>query len=146
MYQHKLGITYTTSQTPGKIGRFDVKSEKKTPSDSKKRGKGFGGGNNVWRESFAKLSNALNVLQVKFDCGEGNERGRLLERIRLTTAYLSTKLEGGGDVKTSIRNGKVFKPPWPDPVGPNVAATKAIVQAEYGTRAKRVEIGGFTEI
>ena len=54
-------------------------------------------------------------------------------------AYLSTKLEGGGDVKTSIQNGKVFEPPWPDPVGPNVAATKAMLQAEYGTRAKRVE-------
>ena len=59
--------------------------------------------------------------------------------IRLTTAYLSTKLKGGGDVETSIRNGKVFKPAWPDPVGPNPAATKAMLQAEYGTRAKRVE-------
>ena len=59
--------------------------------------------------------------------------------MRLTTAYLSTKLEGGGDVETSIRNGKVFEPPWPDPVGPNPAATKAMLQAEYGTRAKRVE-------
>ena len=54
-------------------------------------------------------------------------------------AYLSTKIEGGGDVKTSIRNGKVFELAWPDPVGPNVAATKAMLQAEYGTRAKRVE-------
>ena len=49
------------------------------------------------------------------------------------------KLEGGGDVKTSIRNGKVFKPAWPDPVGPNPATTKAMLQAEYWTRAKRVE-------
>ena len=53
--------------------------------------------------------------------------------------YLSTKLEGGGNVKTSIRNGKVFEPPWPDPVIPNMAATKAMLQAEYGTRSKRVE-------
>ena len=59
--------------------------------------------------------------------------------MRLTTAYLSTKLEGGGDIETSIRNGKVFKPPWPDPVGPNPVATKAMLQVEYGTRAKRVD-------
>ena len=38
-----------------------------------------------------------------------------------------------------IRNRKVFEPSWPDPVGPNVAATKAMLQAEHGTRAKRVE-------
>ena len=38
-----------------------------------------------------------------------------------------------------MRNGKVFKPTWPDLVGPNPAATKAMLQAEYGTRAKRVE-------
>ena len=55
------------------------------------------------------------------------------------TAYLSTKLEGGGDVKMSIRNGKVFDPAWPDPVGPNPAAIKAMLQVEYGMRAKRVE-------
>ena len=55
------------------------------------------------------------------------------------TAYLSMKLEGGGNVKTLIRNRKLFEPPWPDPVGPNVAATKAILQAEWGTREKRVE-------
>ena len=62
-----------------------------------------------------------------------------MECLRLTTAYLSTKLEGDGDVKTSIRNGKVFGPAWPDPVGPIPAATKAVLQVEYGTRAKRVE-------
>ena len=39
----------------------------------------------------------------------------------------------------SIRNGKVFEPPWPDPVVPNVVATKAMLQAEYGTRTKRME-------
>ena len=57
----------------------------------------------------------------------------------MTTAYLSTKIEGGGDVETLIRNGKVFEPAWPDPVGPNPAATKAMLQAEYKTRTKRVE-------
>ena len=57
----------------------------------------------------------------------------------MTTAYLSTKLEGGGNVKTSIRNGKVFDPAWPDPVGPNTAAMNDMLQAEYGTRVKRVE-------
>ena len=55
------------------------------------------------------------------------------------TAYLITKLEGGGNVKMSIRNGKVFEPTWTEPVGPNPEATKAILQAEYGTREKRVE-------
>ena len=48
-------------------------------------------------------------------------------------------LEGGGDVETSIWNGKVFELAWPDPVGPNPAATKAMLRAEYGTREKRVE-------
>ena len=52
---------------------------------------------------------------------------------------MSTKLKGGGNVKTSIRNGKVFEPPWQELVGPNVETTKAMLQAEYGTRAKRVE-------
>ena len=62
-----------------------------------------------------------------------------MECIRLTTAYLSTKLKGGGNVETSIQNGKVFEPACPDPVGPNPAATKAMLQAEYRTRARRVE-------
>ena len=38
-----------------------------------------------------------------------------------------------------IQNGKVFEPAWTDPVGPNLAATKAILQADYRTRVKRVE-------
>ena len=54
-------------------------------------------------------------------------------------AYLSTKLEGGDKAETSIRNGKVFEPAWPDPVGPNLADTKAMLQAEYKTREKRVD-------
>ena len=107
--------------------------------DANKRGKGFGGGNNVQREAFSGTSEAMNALQVKFNCGEGDEGGRLLECIWLMTAYLNTKLEGGGDVKTSIRNGKVFKPAWPDLVVPNPAATKAMLQVEYRTRVKRVE-------
>ena len=57
----------------------------------------------------------------------------------MTTAYLITKLEGSGDVKTLIWNRKVFEPVWIYPVGPNPAATKAMLQAEYGTTAKRVE-------
>ena len=48
----------------------------------------------------------------------------------MTTAYLSTKLEGGGNVKTSIRSGKVFELAWPDPVRPNPEATKTMLQAE----------------
>ena len=116
-----------------------MKSKEKTPSDANKRGKGFGGRNNIRREAFAGTREALNTLQVKFDCGEGNEGGRLTECIRLTTAHLITKLEGGGGVEILIRNSKVFEPPWLDPVGPNVATTKAMLQVEYGTRAKMVE-------
>ena len=123
------GITYTTSRTPGKMGTFDVKNEKKAPTDANKRGKGFGGGNTVRRETFAGTSEALNALQVEFNCGEGNEGGQFSECLQLTTSYLSTNIEGGSDVETSIRNGKVFDPAWPDPVGPNPAATKAMLLA-----------------
>ena len=49
------------------MGRFDVKSEEKTLSDANKRGKGFDSRNNVRREAFSRTSEALNVLQVKFD-------------------------------------------------------------------------------
>ena len=49
------------------------------------------------------------------------------------------KLKGAGDVKKSIQNGKVFELAWPDPVGPNPAATKAMLQAEYRTRANRLK-------
>ena len=52
-----------------------------------------------------------------------------MECLQLTTAYLSTKLEGSGDVEMSIRNRKVFEPAWPNPVGPNPAATKAMLLA-----------------
>ena len=31
------------------MGRFDVKNEEKKPSKAEKRGKVFGGGNNIWR-------------------------------------------------------------------------------------------------
>ena len=53
--------------------------------------------------------------------------------------YLRTKLKGGSDVETSIRNVKVFDPACLDPVRPTPAATKSVLQAEYGTRVKRVE-------
>ena len=62
-----------------------------------------------------------------------------MECILLTTAYLSTKLKGGVDVEKLIWNGKLFEPAWPEPVRPNPAATKAMLQAEYRTRAKRVD-------
>ena len=48
------------------------------------------------------------------------------------------KLEDGGNVKTFIRNGELFEPAWPDPVRPNLAATKSMLQAESSTREKRV--------
>ena len=82
------------------MGRSDVKNEEKAPSDANKRGKGLGGGHNAWREAFPGTSEALNALQVKFDCGEGKEGGRFSDCIRLTAVYLSTKLKGGGDIKT----------------------------------------------
>ena len=103
-----------------------MKNKEEAPSDTNKRGKGFGSGNTVQREAFSGTSEALNALQVKFDCGEGNEGGRFSECLQLTTAYLSTKIEGGSDVETSIRNGKVFKPASPDPFGLNMAATKKL--------------------
>ena len=121
------------------MGRFDVKNKDKAPSDANKRGKIFGSGITVWREAFAGTSKALNALQVKFNCGEVNGGGRFSEYLQLTTAYLSTKLEGDGDVKTSIRNGKVFEPAWPDLVRTNPATTKSMIQAEYGKRDKNVE-------
>ena len=58
-----------------KMGRFNVKNEEKAPTDENKRGKGFGGGNNVRREAFTGTSKALNALQVKFNCREGNKGG-----------------------------------------------------------------------
>ena len=63
------------SRTPGKMGRLDVKSEEKAPSDANKRGKGFDGKNNVRRKAFSGTSEALNALQVKFNSGEGKEGG-----------------------------------------------------------------------
>ena len=60
------------------MGSFDVKNEDKDPSDANKRGKGFGSGNTVRREYFAGTSEALNALQVKFYCGEGNEGGVII--------------------------------------------------------------------
>ena len=49
-------------------------------------------------EDFYGTSEALNVLQLNFDCREGNEGGLFLECLGVTTVYLSTKLEGSGDV------------------------------------------------
>ena len=111
-----------------------MKNEEKAPLDTNKRGKGFGRRKKVWREAFDGTSEALNALQVKLYCGEGNKMGRFSECLHLTTAYLSTRLEGGGDIKTSIRNGKVFDLAWPDP-----AATKAMLHVEYRTRENRVD-------
>ena len=105
-----------------------MKNEEKAPLDANKIGKAFGSGNTVRREAFPGTNKEINVLQVKFDCGEENEGGRFTECLGLTTTYLSTKLEGGGDVKMSIRNGKVFEPVWPDLVGLNPAAKKAMLQ------------------
>ena len=58
------------------MGRLDVKNKEKAPSNANKRGKIFGSGNTVRREAFSGTSEALNALQFKLDCGEGNEGGR----------------------------------------------------------------------
>ena len=101
------------------MGRFNVKNEEKTLSDANKKGRGLGNRNTVWREDFTETSKALNTLQFKFDCGEGNREGRFSECLRVMTAYLNTKLEGDGDVEMSIRNGKFFKPEWSDQLYPH---------------------------
>ena len=41
---------------------------------------------------------------------------------------MSTKLEGGGNVETSIWKGKVFELAWQGPVGPNPTVTKFMLQ------------------
>ena len=66
------------------MGRFDVKNEEKAPLDANNREKGFGGRNNIQREAFSGTSQALNMPQVKFNCGEGNEGGAILG---VCTAY-----------------------------------------------------------
>ena len=76
------------------------------------------------RDVFVRKNKAMNALHAKFYCGEGNKGGRLSEFLILTTACLSTNLEGGEDVKTSIQNRKVFELAWPNPVGPKSGATK----------------------
>ena len=104
-----------------------MKNKEKAPSDTNKKGRGLGSRNTVPSKDFSGMSKSLNALQVKFNCREGNEEGRFLEFLRVTTVNLIMKLEGGGDIKTPIRNGKVFEPAWPDSVG------------QYGTREKRVD-------
>ena len=43
------------------MGRFDLKNTETAPSDANKRGKEFGGRNNVWREAFDGTNEALNA-------------------------------------------------------------------------------------
>ena len=52
-----------------------LKTKRRRHQTQTREDKGFGGGNNVQREAFAGTSEALNALQVKFDCGEGNDGG-----------------------------------------------------------------------
>ena len=124
---------------PGEMGNFDVRNKEKAPSVANRKGRGSTSGNTICRESFTGMSDELNVLQAKFDCGEGNEGGLFLEFLQVTTAYLRMKIKGGEDVETLICNGKSFEPEWPDPVGPTSEATKAMLQEEYGTQVNRVE-------
>ena len=50
----------------------------------------------------------LNALQVKFDCGEGNEGGRFSECVMPMTAYLSTKLkEDEENKRTEVTGGQL---------------------------------------
>ena len=55
------------------MGRFDVKNEETAPLDVNKRGKGFVSRNTFLRENISWTSKAMNALQVKLDCREGNE-------------------------------------------------------------------------
>ena len=50
------------SRTLEKMGRFNVKNEKKAPSNTNKKGKGSGSGNIILREAFSGKSKALNTL------------------------------------------------------------------------------------
>ena len=85
------------------MGKFEVNTKEKAPAGAKNKGRGFASRQAVRRGEFMGSNKALNTLQVNFNCGEGNEGGRFSECLRVTTAYLSTKLEGGGDVNTSIQ-------------------------------------------
>ena len=53
-----------------------MKNKEETPFDANKKVIGFVSGNTVRREDFSGTSEALNALQVKFDCGEVNEGRR----------------------------------------------------------------------
>ena len=61
-----------------------------------------------------------------------------MQFLQVMTIFLRTKLEVGGDIKVSIQNGKFFELECLEPVGPTPAATNAMLQVEYSTRAKRV--------
>ena len=90
------------------MGKSEVKIKEKVTAEGSRKGRGYTSRHTVRRRSFVGTSEALNTLHVKFNCGEGNEGGRFSECLRLTTAYLSMKLEGGGDIETSIWNGTFF--------------------------------------
>ena len=64
-----------------------MKNEEKMPLDANKKGRVFGSGNTVSRADFAGTSKALNAIQVKFDCREGNKGGPFSECPQVTTAY-----------------------------------------------------------
>ena len=61
------------------MGKSDVNTEDKAPSGAYIKGRGFIRRNMVWREAFVGTSEALNTVQVKFDCGEWNEWGQFSE-------------------------------------------------------------------
>ena len=121
--------------------RFDVNNKEKALMDANKIGKEFGSRNTARRESFAGKSEALNALQVNFNCREGNEGDQFSECLQVTTVYLSTKLEGGSDIETLIWNRKVFESALPDPIGPNPAAKKGHAT---GRIRYKIEEGGRT--
>ena len=82
-----------------------MKSEENTPLDTNKRGKGFGSGNNVRREAFTGTSEALNALQVKFDCMGGNNQLHVRPRV---DRFFQNKLENYPYYESIAReNGEV---------------------------------------
>ena len=69
-------------------------NKEKAPSDANKRLKGFGSGKTVHREAFTRTSRALNALQVKFDCGEGNERRTIIGMFTINEHIPEHKAQG----------------------------------------------------
>ena len=63
------------SQTPWKIGKFEVKIEEKALAGANRKGRIFASGHAVRREELLGTSESLKILQVNFDNGKGARGG-----------------------------------------------------------------------